>query len=87
MSKKNLYSLRDAKSGLYANPNAQQNEAILVRALTELANDPETTPGRHPADFDAYYVGLFDDESGRFEVAEDCPRHVVNLAALVKPMK
>lgn len=83
---KQVYSLRDTKSGVYGQPTYHVNEQTAIRSLGDLVNEePATsTVSVHPGDFDLYFLGQWDELDGNFVFNDDSPRHVVNCANLVK---
>ena len=52
--KMNAYSIFDTKALQYHLPFFQPQDGAAVRMLMDLVNDPNTTVGRHPADFVLY---------------------------------
>lgn len=78
----NAYSLFDTKSLLFSPPFYQPVDGAAVRLLADLVNDPNTTVGRHPADFVLYQLGTFDDQKGTLSPLE-IKRHVIDAVALV----
>lgn len=66
--KQRLYSIRDRKVG-YMQPVIRQNDAAAIRdfVATISLSGSESMLNLCPSDFDLYYVGTFDDESGELE--------------------
>lgn len=60
----NAYSVYDRKAGHYHAPFFAVSDGAAVRSFRDLANDPQTTVGRHPGDYVLYRCGQFDDASG-----------------------
>ena len=58
------YSVYDEKVSTFGTPFFAATNPAAIRMFTDLANDPNTTVGRHPEDFTLYHVGQFDDSSG-----------------------
>lgn len=75
------YSFLDKKTGMYSAPFHVVHEAIAMRTARELVADIDTTVGRHPADFDLYLVGEFNDNTGIYSGVG--PACVTSCAALV----
>lgn len=65
------YSLLDNKTGHFSTPFFFNHRGHAIRAVMELGADPNTTVGRHPADFTLCEIGIFDDQVGRF-TSEEC---------------
>lgn len=60
------YCIYDSKAHAYLKPFFMPNDAMAVRAFTQIANDPQSDICRSPADFTLFKVGVWDDESGGF---------------------
>lgn len=60
------FSLFDNKAGMFSAPFFFHNRAMALRACKDMARDTETSVGRHPADFELFEIGEFDDCSGQF---------------------
>ncbi|AXH77037.1 MAG: nonstructural protein [Microviridae sp.] len=58
------YSIFDVKGSVFHTPWFQHTDALAMRTLHDLVNDPSTTIGRHPADFRLYFIGTYDDQLG-----------------------
>lgn len=79
----NAYSIYDRKGLNYHAPFFAATDGIAVRIFADLANDTNTTIGRHPADYVLYFVGTFSDGNGSLEPALPL-RHVMDADALLK---
>lgn len=71
-----IYSIRDSKGQLYNVPLFARTHGEAERIFSELAHDPKTTVAKYPEDFDLYYIGVFDDDTGLIE-PQDTPQHIV----------
>lgn len=78
------YTLHDVKALTYSPPFFQHNNALAERMLSDLVNDPNTSVGRHPADFKLYCVGSYDDSTGQL-IPLNVIEHVRDAVALVPP--
>lgn len=78
---KQVFVLLDSKSKVYSTPMFSINEQTMLRSMTDLANDPNTEPGRYPEDFSLWAIGWYDDLKG--EIDYQPPQHVVNMIHLV----
>jgi len=58
------YSLLDVKTGVYSPAFFLNHDALAMRAVFELGQDKNTTPGKYPDDYVLYKVGVFDDNTG-----------------------
>lgn len=78
-----LFSIRDRISKLYGEPHFFINSQVAVRDLAYTVNDP-SSEGVPFTDLELYFVGEFDQNSGRFESAND---FICTLSDLIKPVK
>lgn len=78
----NAYTLYDAKALVYSPPFYCSAHGQAVRMCMELASDPSTTVGRHPADFTLYCIGQFNDALGCLLPAE-VREHISDILPLV----
>lgn len=70
-----IYSIRDAKAGIFNKPFYAITHADAERSFTKLSNDKQSMVGEFPEDFDLYYVGIYDDNTGKIEPL-DTPQHI-----------
>lgn len=61
-----VFSVMDVKIGAYAQPFFSQTIASGVRAFHDATLDKNTVLGSHPADFQLFHLGQFDDNTGIF---------------------
>lgn len=59
------FSLLDMKTGIFNTPFFMSHVGQAIRAVTDLGQDKNTTPGRYPTDFALYEVGLWDDQTAQ----------------------
>ncbi|WNK13473.1 MAG: nonstructural protein [Microvirus sp.] len=80
-----LVSLYDRASKSFGRPFVVTHLAQAVRGLTDEVNNTEqgSDLSRHPADFDLYHVGDFDESLGTVE-AFNAPALIVRADTLVK---
>lgn len=78
-----LYSIKDAKSGNFANPFSSYNDQVAVRDFKILCKDknPNNLVGAYPEDFDLFRVGSFDDKTGEIV---PCCEFISNGSSLVE---
>lgn len=58
------FALLDTKTGAFSTPFFYNHRGLAFRTVIDVAADPNTHVGRHPADFALYQVGEFDDQTG-----------------------
>lgn len=61
-----IFSVFDAKTGIFAQPNFMVNKATALRSWSTAATDPSTAISKHPGDYHLFHIGEFDDDSGQF---------------------
>lgn len=59
-----LYAIRDIKANAFADPFHLSNDAVAVRAAKQAANDPSTHLFKNPEDYQLWYLGDYDTETG-----------------------
>lgn len=79
----NMYALFDAKASYYSVPFFMAHDALAMRAAGDLAADPSTAPGRHPADFHLMRLGSWDDQTSTFH--PQLPETIAVLTAFLQP--
>lgn len=80
------YSIYDRKSLHYHSPFFAVADGAALRSFMDLANDTQTTIGRHPIDYVLYRVGGFDDASGLL-LPTTGPEHVSDALPLVREQR
>lgn len=59
--------LFDKALGAYSRPMFVVSKGQAVRAVTDEANSRESDIGKHPSDYELFYVGKFDDRDASFD--------------------
>lgn len=61
-----IFSVRDMKADLYGRPFFDQSIGNAIRSFGDQvnANQPDNILFLHPEDFELYYLGEFDDNTG-----------------------
>lgn len=80
---KKIYAIRDSKAECFHNPFYQSTHGEAERAFRTAVADEKTTLNQYPEDFDLYYLGEYDDNTGKM-MALDTPQHVIKAALCVK---
>jgi len=80
-----MYSIRDSKAEVYNTPFYQRSHGEAERAFTQLVGDDKSTVSKFPEDYDLYYLGTWDDQTGKGEVL-DTPQHVVKAINVKKTL-
>lgn len=71
-----IFSIRDAKAEFYNQPFFQRSHGEAERTFKSLVQDEKTMIGKFPSDYDLYFLGEFDSETGK-SVMLDTPQHLV----------
>lgn len=84
-----LYSLKDRLLGAFLAPFPARADVEAVRQLKNSLKDPQMAQSQlvqHKEDYDLYYVGIFDDETGEFfseaGAGSKVPVLLINVAKL-----
>lgn len=78
-----IYSIRDQKAEIFNAPFYQKTHGEAERNFQELVNDEKSTVNKYPDDFDLYYLGEYDDNTGKFKTL-DTPQHMMKAVQLKK---
>lgn len=78
----NAYTLYDSKALTYSPPFYATAHGQAVRLTMDIANDLNTTVGRHPADFTLFQIGMFNDATGTLLPASE-REHITDVLPLV----
>lgn len=81
---KKIYSIRDQKSEVFNTPFYQSTHGEAERNFHHLCNDQKSTIAQYPSDFDLYYLGEYDDNTGQFS-GLDTPQHIAKAVSQIKP--
>lgn len=79
-----IFSIRDSKGEVYNQPFFKKTHGEAERDFTTLVKDQKSTVALYPEDFDLYFIGEYDDNSGTLKPL-DTPQHVLKAAA-IKPV-
>ena len=77
----NFYSLFDKKMGEFSPPTVAVNDVVIYRSLRD-GLSPESLPGKHPEDFDLYFLGTFDPATGSLS-SSGPSKFVCNLSLIM----
>ena len=77
------YTIYDRKALQYHSPFFAVADGAALRSFSDLANDPNTTIGKHPGDYVLYRAGAWDDASGQL-LPVTVLEHIADASALVR---
>lgn len=75
------YSIRDSKSEIFNLPFFKNTHGEAERDFQQLVNDEKSTVNKYPEDFDLYFLGVYDDNTGVFS-SLDTPQHLIKAVQL-----
>lgn len=70
------FSIRDSKAEVFNTPFFQKTHGEAERSFQALVKDEKTMVSQYPTDYDLYYIGDYDDQSGEL-IGLDTPQHIV----------
>jgi len=76
-----IFTIKDSKAEIYMQPFFQKTIGEAERSFTTLAQDQKSTVSMYPEDYDLYYLGEMDDQTGKIQ-SLDTPSHVVKACNL-----
>lgn len=71
-----MYSIRDSKTEVFSQPFFQKSHGEAERSFTQLLRDDKSTISQFPEDYDLYFHGIYDDQTGKLQ-ALDTPQHII----------
>lgn len=72
----NAYSIRDQKAEIFHVPHFKLTHGEAERDFRQLVNDEKSKLNKFPEDYDLYFVGTYDDQTGVFKPLST-PQHVI----------
>lgn len=78
-----VFSIRDSKAEIFNLPWYKTTLAEALRDFSTVAKDPKTLPGQYPEDFDLWYMGDYDDQTGKI-TSLPTPQHMEKAVNLLK---
>lgn len=79
-----MFSVRDAKAEVFHPPFFKKTPGEAERDFQQLTLDEKSLVAKYPEDYDLWYLGEYDDNSGKMSPLPS-PQHVVKAIALVPP--
>jgi hypothetical protein len=75
------YAIRDAKAEVFNTPFYQKTHGEAERSFKQLVSDAQSMVSKFPDDYDLYYLGEYDDQTGKLHPI-DTPQHIVKAVQL-----
>jgi len=79
----NHYAIYDSKAQHYGQLFPSQTHGAAERLFSDSVNKPDSPHNAHPDDYSLYYIGEYDDDSGRF-LTQDMPLKLVHGKQLLR---
>lgn len=70
-----MFSVRDSKGEKFHPPFFKSTHGEAERDFAQMVRDEKSLANKFPEDFDLYYIGLYDDLTGKMETL-DTPQHL-----------
>ncbi|WNK14963.1 MAG: nonstructural protein [Microvirus sp.] len=55
-----MFAIYDSKACAFGQPHVALTDSEAVRSFLDITSDRETSYGRHPEDYDLWFIGEFD---------------------------
>lgn len=65
-----LVAVKDRAIDAFMRPFTVRAKQEAIRSFTEEAQKPESEISKHPEDYDLYFLGTFEDQTGKLESPE-----------------
>lgn len=76
------FSIRDSKGEIFNSPFFKKTLGEAERDFTELCRDEKSMVQKYPEDFDLYYIGTYDDQTGVFKSLAT-PQHMIKAVQVL----
>jgi hypothetical protein len=78
-----MYSVYDQKAEVFNPPFFQNTHGQAERSFRQTVSDEKTMMNKYPEDYDLYYLGEYDDNTGKFNPLAS-PEHQLKAIQLVQ---
>lgn len=79
-----IFTVYDTAAEYYMPPFYMQSKGEALRAFMDTASDPQHPFSKHPADFNLFHIGTFDNATATFQIFP-APISLGNALELRKP--
>ena len=76
------FTIRDSKGEVFNTPFFQKTHGEAERSFKELVNDQQSMVAKYPDDYDLYYIGEYNQDTGVLRPT-DTPQHVAKAINVV----
>lgn len=77
-----IYSIRDSKGDVFNPPFYAKTHGEAEREFTMACRRENSPAAQFPEDYDLYFIGTYDNTSGKIQ-ANDTPQHVVKAVQVL----
>lgn len=77
-----MYSVRDAKAEVYNAPFYKRSHGEAERDFTNAVRDEKNPNSKYPEDFDLFYLGDYDDQTGLVSPL-NTPQHIAKAIDVI----
>ena len=77
-----IYSIKDAKAEYFTQPFFKKTHGEAERDFTTLCRDEKSQINQFPEDYDLWYLGDYDDNSGKMSPL-DTPQHIIKAVQVI----
>lgn len=74
-----VFAIYDSKAQAYYPPFFQATVGLATRIFGDMANNPESTVGRYPADYTLFEIGTYDDQTAKMVAGKAHVSHGIAL--------
>lgn len=76
-----MFTIRDTKGEIFHKPFFNNSHGEAERNFRELTKDEKSMISKYPEDYDLYFLGTYDDSTGKMTSLET-PQHIVKAVNL-----
>lgn len=76
-----VYTVRDSAISAFVNPFYARTHEEAMRTCAQAISDKKSAMGTHPENFDLYYLGTYEDNTGKISPL-DTPEHIKKFVEL-----
>lgn len=81
-----IYSIRDAKAQSFGNPWYKNTHGEAERDFRTAVNDEKSFLNKYPEDYDLYYLGVFDTDTGKVESLATPEHQIKAIQCVERPL-
>lgn len=81
-----MFAIRDSKAEAFKQPYFCHTHGEAERSFTQLVRDPQSVVSQYPDDFDLYFLGEYNDQTGVIKSLET-PQHITKAVFVLGDKK